>query len=112
MKRVAVLTSGGDAPGMNAALRAVVRSGVLHGLDMFGVANGYAGLIAGAFSALGPRDVCGIIHRVRRLPIVDDERCVLGIVTLDDILRAHAEQAQRMLDVVTTEQTHEQRTRR
>lgn len=54
----------------------------------------------------------GIIHRVRRLPIVDDERCVLGIVTLDDILRAHAEQAQRMLDVVTTEQTHEQRTRR
>ena len=62
MKRVAVLTSGGDAPGMNAALRAVVRSGVLRGFDMVGVRNGYAGLIAGDFVPLGPRDVGGIIH--------------------------------------------------
>jgi 6-phosphofructokinase 1 len=63
MKRVAVLTSGGDAPGMNAAIRAVVRCGALRGLDMFGVSNGYAGLIAGEFIALGPRDVGGIIHQ-------------------------------------------------
>jgi 6-phosphofructokinase 1 len=62
MKRVAVLTSGGDAPGMNAAIRAVVRSGVLRGLDMLGVRNGYSGLIAGEFVPLGPRDVGGIIH--------------------------------------------------
>jgi 6-phosphofructokinase 1 len=62
MKRVAVLTSGGDAPGMNAAIRAVVRSGVLRGFEMFGVRNGYAGLIAGDFVPLGPRDVGGIIH--------------------------------------------------
>lgn len=62
MKRVAVLTSGGDAPGMNAALRAVVRSGVLRGFDMVGVRNGYAGLIAGDFVPLGPRNVGGIIH--------------------------------------------------
>jgi 6-phosphofructokinase 1 len=62
MKRVAVLTSGGDAPGMNAAIRAVVRSGVLRGFDMVGVRNGYAGLIAGDFARLGPRDVGGIIH--------------------------------------------------
>lgn len=62
MKRVAVLTSGGDAPGMNAAIRAVVRSGVLRGFEMVGVRNGYAGLIAGDFVQLGPRKVGGIIH--------------------------------------------------
>lgn len=47
---------------MNAAIRAVVRSGVLRGFDMHGVRNGYAGLIAGEFVPLGPRDVGGIIH--------------------------------------------------
>jgi 6-phosphofructokinase 1 len=62
MKRVAVLTSGGDAPGMNAATRAVVRAGVARGFEMFGVRRGYAGLIAGEFQPLGPRDVGGIIH--------------------------------------------------
>lgn len=62
MRRVAVLTSGGDAPGMNAAIRAVVRMGVLHGLAMFGVRHGYTGLLAGEFVALGARDVGGIIH--------------------------------------------------
>jgi len=63
MVRVAVLTSGGDAPGMNAAIRAVVRSGVVHGLQMFGVRRGYTGLIAGEFIHLGPREVGGIIHQ-------------------------------------------------
>ncbi|MDY6948168.1 MAG: ATP-dependent 6-phosphofructokinase [Pseudomonadota bacterium] len=63
MVRVAVLTSGGDAPGMNAAIRAVVRCGVLHGLQMFGVRRGYAGLIAGELVHLGPREVGGIIHQ-------------------------------------------------
>ena len=46
MSRFAVLTSGGDAPGMNAAIRAVVRTGVAHGHSMFGVRGGYTGLIA------------------------------------------------------------------
>ena len=45
MKRIAVLTSGGDAPGMNAAIRAVARTGVSKGWEVFGVKNGYAGLI-------------------------------------------------------------------
>lgn len=63
MVRVAVLTSGGDAPGMNAATRAVVRTGVLHGLQMFGVRRGYTGLIAGEFVPLGPREVGGIVHQ-------------------------------------------------
>jgi 6-phosphofructokinase 1 len=63
MKRIAVLTSGGDAPGMNAAVRAVVRTGVARGLEVFGIRNGFAGLIAGDFCRLGPRDVGGIIER-------------------------------------------------
>src|SRR5207253_11366459 len=62
MKRVAVLTSGGDAPGMNAALRAVVRVGATQGLDVIGVRQGYTGLITGLLQPLGPRDVAGIIH--------------------------------------------------
>ena len=63
MKRIAVLTSGGDAPGMNAAIRAVVRRGVSLGLEVLGIRHGYTGLIAGEFRALGPRDVGGIIER-------------------------------------------------
>ena len=62
MNRVAVMTSGGDAPGMNAAIRAVVRSGVSLGFEMFGVRRGYTGLIAGDFMPLGARDVGGIIE--------------------------------------------------
>ncbi|MHB1004965.1 MAG: ATP-dependent 6-phosphofructokinase [Chloroflexota bacterium] len=63
MRRIAVLTSGGDAPGMNAAIRAVVRTGIEHGWDVYGVHHGYAGLIAGNMSTLGARDVGGIIQR-------------------------------------------------
>jgi 6-phosphofructokinase 1 len=62
MTRIAVLTSGGDAPGMNAAIRAVVRAGLDAGVDMFGVRNGYSGLISGDMSYLSERDVGGIIH--------------------------------------------------
>src|SRR5204862_88428 len=62
MKRIAVLTSGGDAPGMNAALRAVVRVGVSSGLEVAGVRQGYTGLIEGQLQPLGPRDVASIIH--------------------------------------------------
>ena len=62
MKRIAVLTSGGDAPGMNAAIRAVVRTGLDKGWEMIGVRHGYAGLVAGSFTPLGARDVGGIIQ--------------------------------------------------
>jgi 6-phosphofructokinase 1 len=61
MKRIAVLTSGGDAPGMNAALRAVVRTGIGYGFEVQGVRHGYTGLIAGEFVHMGSRDVGGII---------------------------------------------------
>ena len=63
MKRIAVLTSGGDAPGMNAAIRAVVRTGILKGMEVYGVRQGYAGLIAGNFTPLSAREVGGILQR-------------------------------------------------
>jgi 6-phosphofructokinase 1 len=63
MKRIAVVTSGGDAPGINAAIRAVVRTGVDRGWEVFGVRHGYAGLIRDDFLQLGRRDVSGIIQR-------------------------------------------------
>jgi 6-phosphofructokinase 1 len=63
MRKIAVLTSGGDAPGMNAAIRAVVRTGVANGLEVFGVKGGYEGLINGIFTPLGTRDVGGILQR-------------------------------------------------
>ncbi len=63
MKKIAVLTSGGDAPGMNAAIRAVVRTGIAKGWVMYGVKNGYAGLISGNIIPLGARDVGGIMQR-------------------------------------------------
>ena len=59
-KRVAVLTSGGDAPGMNAAVRAAVRTGIHHGHEMYGVQRGFAGLMAGEIISLSARDVGGI----------------------------------------------------
>lgn len=62
MRRIAVLTSGGDAPGMNAAIRATVRIGLSKGWEVFGVRNGYSGLISGVIAPLGAREVGGIIQ--------------------------------------------------
>lgn len=62
-KKIGVLTSGGDAPGMNAAVRAVVRRGLSLGVDVVGVHRGYAGLIAGDFVDLTVSSVGDIIHR-------------------------------------------------
>jgi len=62
-KRIGVLTSGGDAPGMNAAIRAVVRAGIYYGYDVFGIENGYSGLLAGDISPMTLRSVSEIINR-------------------------------------------------
>ena len=62
-KRIAVLTSGGDAPGMNAAVRAVVRSAVAQGYQVLGIRHGYSGLIDGDFFLMDVRSVGGIIDR-------------------------------------------------
>lgn len=63
MKRIGVLTSGGDSPGMNAAIRAAVRCGTDAGFSMFGVGRGYSGLIDGDIFPLDNRSVGGIIER-------------------------------------------------
>lgn len=62
IQRIAVLTSGGDAPGMNAAIRAVTRTAIHEKMAVFGVRQGYAGLISGDFIPLSLRDVGGIIQ--------------------------------------------------
>jgi 6-phosphofructokinase 1 len=63
MKTIGVLTSGGDAPGMNAAIRAVVRTGIDAGFRVMGVKRGYNGLIHGEIDDLDRRSVSDIIHR-------------------------------------------------
>jgi 6-phosphofructokinase 1 len=63
MRRIGVLTSGGDAPGMNAAIRAVVRTGIDKGWEVVGICRGYAGLIEGDSTALDSRAVSGVIQR-------------------------------------------------
>ena len=63
MKRIAVMTSGGDAPGMNPAIRAVVRSAIANDIEVFGVRQAYSGLLAGDFERLTNREVSGILQR-------------------------------------------------
>ena len=63
VKKIAVLTSGGDAPGMNAAIRAVVRYGIYLGLDVVGIERGYQGLIDKKFIKMGLRSVSDIVQR-------------------------------------------------
>lgn len=63
IKRLAVLTSGGDAPGMNAAIRAVVRTATHQGLEVVGVRRGFSGLHRGDLRLIGPRDVANTIQR-------------------------------------------------
>jgi 6-phosphofructokinase 1 len=61
--RIGVLTSGGDSPGMNAAIRAVVRTGIYHGLEVFGIMRGYQGMIEDDIYQMESRSVANIIQR-------------------------------------------------
>ena len=63
MKRIGVMTSGGDCPGMNAAIRSVVRTGLAHDLEVFGIEQGYKGLIDGKMKKLESKDVANMIQR-------------------------------------------------
>ncbi|HFH9837631.1 TPA: 6-phosphofructokinase [Streptococcus suis] len=63
MKRIAVLTSGGDAPGMNAAVRAVVRKALYEGMEVYGINRGYAGMVAGDIVKFETKDVTGILSK-------------------------------------------------
>jgi 6-phosphofructokinase 1 len=62
LKKIALLTSGGDAPGMNAAIRAVTRGALARGWEVFGVRNGYAGLLEDRLDPLAARNVGGILQ--------------------------------------------------
>jgi 6-phosphofructokinase 1 len=91
--RFAVLTSGGDAPGMNAALRAVVREASSGGHAVLGVRRGYYGLIHEEMQPLGPRDVSNIIQRggtVLRTSRSPEFMTPDGLQKAADALRAHA----------------------
>ena len=78
-KRIGVLTSGGDAPGMNAAARAVARVALSKGIEVMGIFRGYSGLIHGDIKPLGPRDVSNIINRggtwysINSISVVSDQ---------------------------------------
>src|SRR3954468_1324664 len=63
MKHIGVLTTGGDCPGLNAAIRAVVRTGIFHGLSITGVMHGYNGLISGNFIEMKTGSVSNILQR-------------------------------------------------
>ena len=63
IKNIGVVTSGGDSPGMNAAIRAVVRTGVYHGLELFGIRRGYLGMMEGDIFKMQTTDVSNIIQR-------------------------------------------------
>ena len=63
MKRIAVFTSGGDAPGMNACIRAVVRGAVYHGIEVFGIRKGYNGMIEGDIFQMSSHSVSNIVQR-------------------------------------------------
>lgn len=63
MKKIAVFTSGGDAPGMNACVRAVVRTGIYHGLEVYGIMYGYDGMIKGDIKKLYTHSVSNIVQR-------------------------------------------------
>ena len=63
MKKIGVLTSGGDAPGMNAAVRAVVRCGIEAGMEVYGIERGYAGLLEGEIRQMERRSVGDILQR-------------------------------------------------
>lgn len=63
MKKIAVFTSGGDSPGMNACLRAVVRTAVYHNMEVMGIMHGYDGMIKDEFVKMDAKSVASIIHR-------------------------------------------------
>ncbi len=61
--KIGVLTSGGDSPGMNAAIRAVVRTGIYHGMEVYGIMRGYSGMVEGEIQKMESRSVANIIQR-------------------------------------------------
>lgn len=92
IKNIAVLTSGGDSPGMNAAIRAVVRAGLYYNLQVFGVMRGYDGLIQNDMHLMDRKSVANIIQRggtVLKTARCDDFRTVAGRSLAHQVLLSH-----------------------
>lgn len=94
-KRIALLTSGGDAPGMNASIRSVVRAAVYNGLDVFGVYRGFAGIIDGEMKQLNARSVSNIITEGGT--ILKTSRCP-GFMTREGQKKAVAQLKKHKID--------------
>jgi 6-phosphofructokinase 1 len=93
MKRLGVLTSGGDAPGMNAAIRAVVRTGIARGFEVVGIWNGYRGLAEANLKPLSRRDVGGILQfggTMLGTTRYEPMKSVPGRMRVHQVLRGHA----------------------
>ena len=91
IKKIALLTSGGDSPGMNACIRAIVRTGLYHGYQITGVMRGYQGLIEADFINMTSRSVSGIIHHggtILKSARSEEFRTEEGMQTAYDNLRA------------------------
>lgn len=73
MKRIGILTSGGDSPGMNACIRSIVRTAITYGIQIIGVKRGYMGLITNDMQSLSRNDVSNIIHTGGS--ILESSRC-------------------------------------
>lgn len=89
MWRIGVVTAGGDAPGMNAAIRSIVRVATFNGLEILGIEKGYAGLIEGLVRPLGPRSVSGIVNlggTILKAARCDEIKTSQGIQKATDIL--------------------------
>src|SRR5699024_8379020 len=89
MKRIGVLTSGGDAPGMNAAIRAVVKKGLYEGMEVYGIHYGFAGLVSGDIRQLSRQDVDDkistggtFLYSARYPEFTDEENQLRGIANL------------------------------
>jgi len=81
INNIAVLTSGGDSPGMNAGIRAVIRTGIYHGKNMFGIRRGYDGLVQGDITQMDAKSVANIIQRggtILKTARSDDFRTIEG----------------------------------
>lgn len=92
MRKIGVVTAGGDAPGMNAAIRSVVRATIHNGVEVLGIERGYAGLIDDQVRPMGPRSVSGIINRggtILKTARCEEIKATEGILKAAQTLKAH-----------------------
>lgn len=97
---VGLLTSGGDAPGMNAAIRAVVRTALANNMDVIGVNHGFEGLISGEFHTMGARDVGGILQRGGTILLTSRSKRFLEAAGQRDAIRKMSEAGMDALVII------------